>query len=68
MRVQVFQDVPFEGLGSIRAWLEARAIPHDTTRFLAGDSPPPDAAYDSLIAMGGPMDAVLMAHLLRASS
>jgi GMP synthase-like glutamine amidotransferase len=55
MRVQVFQHVPFEGLGAIEPWLAARGAQIGWTRFFANDPIPPHDDYDWLIAMGGPM-------------
>jgi len=55
MKVQVLQHVPFEGLGSMQAWLEARGIDIACTRFYQGALPPDPAAVDAVIAMGGPM-------------
>jgi GMP synthase-like glutamine amidotransferase len=55
MKAHVFQHVPYEDLGSIRAWLEARGATVGYTRFFAGDPVPDLGAYDLLIAMGGPM-------------
>jgi GMP synthase-like glutamine amidotransferase len=57
VRVQVFQHVPFEGLGAMEAWLQARGHTLSWTRFHAGDRPPATpAAFDWLIVMGGPMN------------
>jgi GMP synthase-like glutamine amidotransferase len=55
MRVHVFQHVPFEGLGSIGAWLDERRATVGCTRFFAGDKVPPLNRVDLLITMGGPM-------------
>ena len=55
MRVQVFQHVPFEGLGAIEPWLAARGAQIGWTRFFAGARIPEPEDYDWLIAMGGPM-------------
>ena len=55
MKVHVFQHVPFEGLGSIASWLDARGAEVAHTRFFAGDPLPRVEAVDLLIAMGGPM-------------
>lgn len=56
MRVQVFQHVPFEDLGSIRPWLDLRGAGIAYTRFFAGDDPPQQRnGVDLLIALGGPM-------------
>ena len=55
MDVHVFQHVPFEGLGSIDAWLEDRGSTVGYTRFFANDPLPPIGDIKLLIAMGGPM-------------
>jgi GMP synthase-like glutamine amidotransferase len=55
MRVHIFQHVPFEGIGSVQAWLDRRQIIPSFTRFYAGHEPPSAREYDSLIIMGGPM-------------
>src|SRR4029453_19663121 len=55
MRVHVLQHVPFEGVGSIGAWLEARGA--RITRKELFDSPrfPNLREVDWLVVMGGPM-------------
>ena len=55
MRVQVFQHVPFEGLGSIEPWLTARGAEIRWTRLHAGALPPDMEEVDFLIVLGGPM-------------
>jgi len=55
VRVQVFQHVPFEGLGAIEPWLAARDARIETTRLFAGARIPPPEAWDWLVVMGGPM-------------
>ena len=57
MRVYVLQHVPFEGLGSIGPWLEARSARIGCTRLFAGDPLPRLDGLDLLIALGGPMSA-----------
>ena len=54
-QVQVLQHVPFEGLGSIAAWLAARRADVECTRLFAGDPLPRADRVDALIALGGPM-------------
>lgn len=55
MRAHYLQHVPFEGLGSIEAWLRAASYRISSTRFYASaDLPSPDE-LDLLIVMGGPM-------------
>ncbi len=55
MKVQVLQHVPFEGPGSMAAWLAARRVELGLTRLFAGDPLPRAEEVDALIAMGGPM-------------
>ena len=55
MRLQVLQHVPFEGLGSIAPWLEARGDQIQWTRLFAGDPLPAVDASDALVILGGPM-------------
>lgn len=54
LRIQVFQHVPFEGLGSMEAWISARGHTVSYVRFFAGELPAGPEA-DWLIVMGGPM-------------
>jgi GMP synthase-like glutamine amidotransferase len=55
VRVHVFQHVPFEGLGSIRSWLEEHRANVSHTRFYANETAPPLDGIDLLIVLGGPM-------------
>lgn len=55
MNVHVLQHVPFEGLGSIQRWLEARGAGIHYVRLFANDAMPRVRDVDLLIAMGGPM-------------
>lgn len=55
MRAHVLQHVPFEGLGSIEAWLHARHAQVAYTRFFEDPSLPTLDGFDLLIALGGPM-------------
>jgi GMP synthase-like glutamine amidotransferase len=55
MRVHVLQHVPFEGLGSILPWLEARQAVVTTTRFFESPVLPAAGEFDAVIALGGPM-------------
>lgn len=55
MKIEVFQHVPFEGIGSMEAWFEARHMDIHYTRFFAGDNPLPPEESDGLVIMGGPM-------------
>jgi GMP synthase-like glutamine amidotransferase len=49
------QHVPFEGLGSIEAWLLANAFTITVTRLFLDETPPEPDDIDLLIIMGGPM-------------
>lgn len=69
MRVHVLQHVPFEGLGAIQAWLDARgasargadasargaAVSVTWTRFFEDSTLPAPEEVDFVIALGGPM-------------
>jgi GMP synthase-like glutamine amidotransferase len=55
MKVQVLQHVPFEGLGSIQQWLDARGAVTQWTRFYEAHRLPDMADVDLIIALGGPM-------------
>lgn len=55
MRVHVLQHVPFEGLGSIQAWLSRRGAMVTATRFFESDALPAVSSLDFVIALGGPM-------------
>jgi len=55
MRVHCLQHVPFEGLGSLGPWLEARGVTLTTTRFFEDPRLPAPDAVDWVIALGGPM-------------
>jgi GMP synthase-like glutamine amidotransferase len=57
MRVHYLQHVPFEGLGSMTAWLESRRFPLTATRFYADGRLPSLDEIDWLIVLGGPMSA-----------
>ena len=54
-QVHVLQHVPFEGLGSIAAWLAAQRADVGFTRLFAGDPMPRADRIGALIALGGPM-------------
>ncbi len=62
MRVHWLQHVPFEGLGSIQPWLEARSCQISCSRLYAGDALPRPQDFDWLIVMGGPMNVDDVAH------
>lgn len=55
MNVHYFQHVPFEGLGTIGQWLEARSAHVSATRFYEDPRLPDARDVDWLIIMGGPM-------------
>ncbi len=55
MHVQVLQHVPFEGLGSMRPWLERRGAAIHFTHLSKGELLPAHEGIDLVIAMGGPM-------------
>ncbi|MCS6925865.1 MAG: type 1 glutamine amidotransferase [Candidatus Binatia bacterium] len=57
MRVHYLQHVPFEGLGYIAPWLQARGYEITGTRFFASATLPEVHDLDLLIIMGGPMSA-----------
>ncbi len=57
MRAHWLQHVPFEGLGSIEAWLKEKGYEITCTRFFASENLPPPHDVDLLIVMGGPMSA-----------
>ena len=56
MHLHYLKHVPFEGLGSIRTWAEARNFDITVTRFYADDNLPELDAIDCLFVMGGPMN------------
>lgn len=55
MRAHFLQHVPFEGLGSIEAWLIGAGYRITATRFFESCDPPDPRQIDLLIIMGGPM-------------
>ena len=55
MRVHYLQHVPFEGLGSIKPWLDARGCQLTSSALYADPVFPDPAHVDWLIIMGGPM-------------
>ena len=55
MRVHVLQHVPFEGLGSIAAWLRQKNASITWTRFFEASVLPSLDDLDLVIALGGPM-------------
>jgi GMP synthase-like glutamine amidotransferase len=57
MRVHHLQHVPFEGLGSIGAWLASRGAEVSATRLFEDARFPKVSEIDWLVVMGGPMSA-----------
>ncbi|NDP48957.1 MAG: amidotransferase [Sulfuriferula multivorans] len=55
MHVHVLQHVPFEGLGSIEAWLSHRGARVTYTRFFEPAKLPALTDINFIIALGGPM-------------
>jgi GMP synthase-like glutamine amidotransferase len=55
MNIHVLQHVPFEGIGSIAAWIEARQAIVSHTRFFEAPDLPALDSIDMLIVLGGPM-------------
>lgn len=57
MNVHVLQHVPFEDIGSMASWLQARGIQPGYTRFFADTTLPDldEKSLDLVIIMGGPM-------------
>lgn len=56
MRVQILQHVPFEGIGSMAEWFQARGADVRYTRFFEANAQLPEpASCDLIVAMGGPM-------------
>lgn len=55
MRAHYLQHVPFEGLGSIEAWLKNAGYASTGTHLYAGGELPEVADIDLLVIMGGPM-------------
>jgi GMP synthase-like glutamine amidotransferase len=55
MRVHYLQHVPFEGLGSIAAWLSSRRFEVTATRFFESAVLPEPEEVDFAVIMGGPM-------------
>jgi GMP synthase-like glutamine amidotransferase len=55
MNVHVLQHVPFENIGSMASWLDARGAVLKYTRFFEDPTLPAVKGLDLIIAMGGPM-------------
>ncbi|MCG2635431.1 MAG: gamma-glutamyl-gamma-aminobutyrate hydrolase family protein [Gammaproteobacteria bacterium] len=57
MQSHYFQHVPFEGLGSIDAWLQAAGHTISCSRLFESPCLPDPGEPDFLVVMGGPMSA-----------
>lgn len=55
MQAHYLQHVPFEGLGSIEAWLQQTGYEISSTRFFDSVNLPEIETVDLLVVMGGPM-------------
>ncbi len=55
MRAHYLQHVPFEGLGSIKAWLQNVGYEITSTQFYESANLPRIGDIDFLVVMGGPM-------------
>lgn len=55
MRAHYLQHIPFEGLGSIEAWLKESGYETTSTQFFKSVRVPEPEEVDVLIVMGGPM-------------
>lgn len=55
MRAHYLQHVPFEGLGSIEAWLQRAGYEITGTKLYESSTFPRGEAIDLLVVMGGPM-------------
>ena len=55
MQAHYLQHVPFEGLGSIDAWLESAGYSITSTQLYESADLPELGQIDLLIVMGGPM-------------
>lgn len=55
MRINCFQHVPFEGLGTIEKWIRARRYHLADTKLYKNEPMPDMESYDWFIIMGGPM-------------
>jgi GMP synthase-like glutamine amidotransferase len=56
MKIHYLQHVPFEGLGSIEAWIVDRHHSLSATRFYDNEALPNVEDIDWLIVMGGSMN------------
>ena len=58
MKIHVLKHVPFEDIGSMAGWLEAKGADIGYTRFYDDPALPKVNGHDLIIAMGGPMSAM----------
>ncbi len=56
IRIHYIKHVPFEGLGSIEAWIRNSGNHLSLTRLYAGETLPDIESFDWLFVMGGPMN------------
>ncbi len=56
MKVHALYHVEFEGLGSIKDWIQKNNLPLSETHLYNGEKLPPVNEFDILIIMGGPMN------------
>jgi GMP synthase-like glutamine amidotransferase len=56
MRIHGLFHAPFEGLGNIAAWAQARGHVLSHSNLYAAETCPEPSAYDFLVVMGGPMN------------
>ena len=57
MHAHFFQHVPYEGIGNIESWLNAKGFEISSTQFYKSAELPDPDKVDLLIVMGGPMSA-----------
>ena len=55
LKIHCFQQAPFEDLGYIKNWIEAKGHTLTYTRFFENHQVPSISEYDGLIILGGPM-------------
>lgn len=56
MVIDYLQHVPFENLGSIAEWAEAKGYATRAARLYTGEPLPDPEGVDALVVLGGPMD------------
>jgi GMP synthase (glutamine-hydrolysing) len=55
MKIHSLHHAPFEGLGSIKDWIDSRGFTLSSTNMHKSENLPPTEDFDFLIIMGGPM-------------